>query len=119
MYHKHISMDLYQDKQRTRDTNIYLGNPQGEKTQKNLSLIMHDPQTQGTTKIQVTLRSPSLMNELTTIQCYQQDQMKNPFPLPNAFTSTNAHSYYTNVFHMIKIKSLTNNQGRSTFRNPR
>ncbi len=35
-------MDLYQDEQRTRDTNIYLGNPQGEKTQKNLSLIMHD-----------------------------------------------------------------------------
>ncbi len=26
-------MDLYQDEQRTRDTNIYLGNPQGEKTQ--------------------------------------------------------------------------------------
>ena len=47
MYHKHISMDLYQDKQRTRDTKIYLGNPQGEKTQKNLSLIMQDTGTQG------------------------------------------------------------------------
>ena len=83
---KHTSIDLYQDEQRTRDTNIYLGNPQGEKTQKNISLIMHDLlKYKFQSKIQVTLRSSSLMNE-QTIQCYQLNQMKNP-STSNAFTS--------------------------------
>ena len=40
-------MDLYQDEQRTRDKNIYLGNPQGEKTQQeSFPLIMHDNKIQ-------------------------------------------------------------------------
>ena len=76
----HTSKDLYQDEQRTRDTNIYLGNPQGEKTQKNLSLIMHDllkynSLSKGDSSHSLNLPL-WLMNKPSN--AYQLDQMKNP-----------------------------------------
>ena len=48
-------------------TMFYLGNPQGEKTQKNISLIMHDTRY----KIQVTLRSSSKTSMLNQHLQYQ------------------------------------------------
>ena len=113
-------------------TMFYLGNPQGEKTQKNLSLIMHDTRrvqdtshSCGSKKISQfpchlrykSLLDQSLFDEGTTVQYYQPSR-KNPSTSYALTSIPHAHrqKYSNCVLHTLMIKSLSNNQKISTLR---